>query len=99
MSRAEADMRHEIGLSTILWGSDYPHPEGSWPYTRESLRNTYAGLPVDEVRLMVGENAARAYRFDLDKLSSVAARVGPRVEEVAEILTEVPKDYVGHAIR
>jgi predicted TIM-barrel fold metal-dependent hydrolase len=99
MSRAEGEMRREIGLGNILWGSDYPHPEGSWPYTLASLRNAYAGLPTGEVRLMVGQNAASVYGFDVAKLASVAARVGPRVDEVARPLTEVPKDYIGSAIR
>jgi hypothetical protein len=42
--------RHEIGLGTLLWGADYPHVEGTWPRTELALRNTFAGLPVDEVR-------------------------------------------------
>ncbi len=32
--------------TTIMWGSDYPHIEGSHPHTREHLRLTFAQLPV-----------------------------------------------------
>ena len=29
--------RFEIGVGNIMWGNDFPHPEGTWPHTRESL--------------------------------------------------------------
>ena len=38
MSRREAEMRHEIGVGNMMWGSDYPHHEGTHPHTREALR-------------------------------------------------------------
>ena len=66
-----------------MWGQDYPHAEGTYPYTTEALRNTFADVPTDEVAAMVGENAARFYGFDLDALAPIAARVGPTVDEIA----------------
>ena len=42
-------MRHEIGVGSIMWGTDYPHPEGSWPYTKDQLLETFSGLPEDEI--------------------------------------------------
>jgi predicted TIM-barrel fold metal-dependent hydrolase len=77
MPRREAEMRHEIGVANIGWGSDYPHPEGSWPLTREQQLDTFRGLPDAEIAQMLGGNAARFYGFDLEKLAPVAARVGP----------------------
>ena len=35
-------IRHEIGLDRIMWGSDFPHSEGTYPYTREALRVRFA---------------------------------------------------------
>ena len=32
------DRRYEIGVGNIMWGNDFPHPEGTWPYTRSSSR-------------------------------------------------------------
>jgi hypothetical protein len=75
-----------------MWGQDYPHTEGTYPYTREALRHTFASVPTDEVAAMLGENAARVYGFDLDALAPIAARVGPTVEEVATPLDEIPAD-------
>lgn len=86
----EVPLRHRIGLDKIMWGSDYPHDEGTTPFSREGLRIAYAGLPREEVAAMVGGNAARVYGFDLARLDAVAATCGPPVSEVAEPLTEIP---------
>jgi len=64
-----------------MWGSDYPHPEGTWPHTRAQMRETFTGLPEADLRAMLGGNAARLYGFDAEALSRVAARIGPRLED------------------
>jgi predicted TIM-barrel fold metal-dependent hydrolase len=89
---AEALLRHEIGVDRIMWGQDYPHIEGTYPYTREALRNTFADIEAAEVASMVGLTAADVYGFDLDLLEAVAARVGPTVDEIAVPLDHVPDD-------
>jgi predicted TIM-barrel fold metal-dependent hydrolase len=77
MPRREAELRHEIGLRNIMWGSDYPHPEGTWPETRERMLETFRGLPEDEIAAMLGSNAARVYGFDVEKLAPHVSRIGP----------------------
>jgi predicted TIM-barrel fold metal-dependent hydrolase len=77
MPRREAELRSAIGVGSIMWGSDYPHPEGSWPYTREQMVETFHGLPETEVAAMLGGNAARCYGFDVEKLAPIVARIGP----------------------
>jgi predicted TIM-barrel fold metal-dependent hydrolase len=77
MSRREAELRHEIGLSTIMWGTDYPHPEGSWPTTRQIMIETFRGLPEDEIAAILGGNAADFYGFDTGKLAPLVERIGP----------------------
>ncbi|WJV49617.1 amidohydrolase family protein [Streptomyces flavofungini] len=86
----EAAVRDRVGLDKIMWGSDYPHDEGTHPFSREGLRAAYAGLPPAEVAAMAGGNAARVYGFDLRRLDAIAARVGPTVQELAEPLKETP---------
>jgi predicted TIM-barrel fold metal-dependent hydrolase len=93
----EVPLRDRIGVDKIMWGSDYPHDEGTYPYSREGLRIAYAGVPRDEVAAMVGGNAARVYGFDLDLLAPVAAKVGPTVAELAQPLTEPPADATSPA--
>jgi len=94
MRRIESPLRDQIGVEQIMWGADYPHSETTYPYTREALRWTFADVPAEEMRLMLGANAARVYGFDLDALAPIGARVGPTVDEVAQPLAEPPEDSV-----
>ncbi|MEU0035350.1 amidohydrolase family protein [Streptomyces sp. NPDC006333] len=93
----EVPLRDRIGLDKIMWGSDYPHDEGTHPYSREGLRIAYAGLEREEVAAMVGGNAARVYGFDLERLAPLAAKAGPTVAELAEPLGEPPADATSPA--
>jgi predicted TIM-barrel fold metal-dependent hydrolase len=88
----EIEDRFEVGLDRILWGMDYPHYEGSYPYTRESIRLAFSDVPEQEVRMMLGENAARLYGFDLDALRPLADEANITPELVATPLDEIPKD-------
>jgi predicted TIM-barrel fold metal-dependent hydrolase len=78
----EGQERHRIGLDRILWGSDYPHLEGTWPSTREYMHETFAEYPEPEVRAILGESALDAYGFDPDVLRPLAERVGPSLADV-----------------
>ncbi len=77
MPRRESEMRYEIGLGNIMWGSDYPHPEGAWPETATQLHETFDGLPDSELTAMLGGNAIDVYGFDRDALTTLADRIGP----------------------
>lgn len=81
----------EIGAERVMWGNDYPHYEGTFPYNLESLRLTFADIPEDVRRLVLGENAARVYNFDLAALRPLAAQYGPTPEQVN---TPLPKDDI-----
>lgn len=78
MPRSDAEMRHQLGMKQIMWGTDYPHPEGTWPNTRPQMIDTFKGLPEDDIAAMLGGNAAEFYGFDRAELDRVGARVGPR---------------------
>jgi len=82
MTHDEALLRHQIGLDRLMWGSDYPHLEGTWPRSEKSLRRTFAGIPADEARTILTDNPAKVYGFDVAELQPIAARVGPRVDEL-----------------
>ena len=90
----ECVLRDEIGVDRIMWGQDYPHVEGTYPYTREALRFTFHDVAPEDTAAMVGGNAAGLYGFDLDALAPIAAQVGPSVSEVAVPLDAVPSDTV-----
>ena len=82
MTRLECEMREGIGVDRLMFGTDYPHVEGTWPNTAARLRHTFGGLPEAEVAAMLGGNAAEAYGFDLEKLAPVAGQVGPEVSKL-----------------
>ncbi|MGH7287824.1 MAG: amidohydrolase family protein, partial [Myxococcota bacterium] len=83
MPRREAELRHETGVANIMWGSDYPHPEGSWPHTHEQRIETFHGLPEAEIEAMLGGNAVRFYGFDAEKLAPLVAKIGPEKKAFA----------------
>jgi predicted TIM-barrel fold metal-dependent hydrolase len=53
------------GIETLMWGNDYPHPEGTWPTSQEVAAQQFADVPDDELQAIVGGNAARVFGFDL----------------------------------
>ena len=89
---SEAALRYEVGVEKIMWGDDYPHSEGSYPYSREALRASFGGVPESETRMMVETTAANVYGFDLPMLKRIATEIGsPTPEEINVPLT--PDEY------
>ena len=74
--------RHEVGIDNFLWGNDFPHPEGTFPYTRERVRERFGDVPTGETRRMLGATAAALYTVDTAALAPVVERICPRVDEV-----------------
>ena len=56
--------RHITGVSSIVWGNDYPHAEGTFRGSRELMRQEFAGVPDDERRAMVGGTLADVLGFE-----------------------------------
>jgi len=83
LSRRECERRHAIGVANLMWGSDFPHDEGTWPKTREALHATFDGVPEPELRAILGGNAARLYGFDAAHLAPLVERIGPEPGEFA----------------
>jgi predicted TIM-barrel fold metal-dependent hydrolase len=95
MKRQEAEMRKEIGIERLMWGADYPHLEGAAPVHRLILRHVFGGMPEEDVRRMLGLNAARVFGFDTGLLQKVADRVGPTVADLSTTvsLDQIPKTF------
>ena len=71
---------HEIGVGNLMWGTDFPHPEGTWPHTRERLDQYLGALSHQEIEQIVGLNALEVYtHFDRAKLEGIAQQIGPPV--------------------
>jgi len=93
MSWGESLIRDQLGVDRIMWGSDYPHIEGTWPRSHAALKEALNGCTEGEVRMMVGETAARVYGFDVDLLRPLAARLGPPIGELLTEEREPPVRY------
>ena len=62
-------LRDVTGVDTLMWGSDYPHSEATFPRSQEIINRILEGVPQDERAKIVGGNTARLYSFDLGRLS------------------------------
>jgi predicted TIM-barrel fold metal-dependent hydrolase len=51
------------GARCLLWGSDHPHPEGTFPESRRILEEQLRGVPEDVAARVVRDNAAELYGF------------------------------------
>jgi predicted TIM-barrel fold metal-dependent hydrolase len=49
------------GVEPILWGSDFPHPEGTWPHSREVTERLFDGVDAAAKQAILGGNLARIY--------------------------------------
>ena len=57
-------LRDVIGVDNLQWGSDYPHPESTFPRTRQILEEILADCTEEEKAKIAGGNAARVYHLD-----------------------------------
>ena len=57
-------MADYIGVNNLIWGSDYPHPDGLWPDSREVIQDTMGQLDKETLRKITCENAVKRYRME-----------------------------------
>ena len=57
-------LRDIIGVDNLLWGSDYPHVESTFPKTREILEEILADCTEEEKAKIVAGNATRIYHLE-----------------------------------
>jgi len=58
------------GVECLMWGNDYPHPEGTYPDSRAVLTTTLAGVGEDDAAAITGGNALRVFGFEREVLAS-----------------------------
>jgi predicted TIM-barrel fold metal-dependent hydrolase len=57
------ELRQHIGVDNMLWGSDFPHAESTWPRSRDFLGRIFAGVPEGDRRKITSDNAAALFGF------------------------------------
>ena len=63
--------RATTGIETLMWGNDYPHPEGTWPESQSVNEDQFDGVSQEDLDAIVHGNAARVFGFDLDELAKL----------------------------
>jgi predicted TIM-barrel fold metal-dependent hydrolase len=72
--QAGIDQIAKIGADNVMWGSDFPHPDGIWPDSMEFLQRQVGHLAEEQRRKILYENAAKLYGFPLHQSSADSAR-------------------------
>jgi predicted TIM-barrel fold metal-dependent hydrolase len=62
--RAGVLNRNLPGAGNIMWSSDYPHSETTFPRSHEVIRRDFAGVPDEDVKDIIYGNARRLLRLD-----------------------------------
>src|SRR4051812_20797046 len=75
-SRYDVANRDVVADGHWMWGSDYPHDEGTQPFSRECIRLALEGVPTAEKRKLLGGNCAALYDFDMKAMDRAAEQVG-----------------------
>jgi predicted TIM-barrel fold metal-dependent hydrolase len=57
------EFRKHIGVDNMLWGSDFPHAESTWPQSTQFLDRIFAGVPEEDRRKITSDNAAKMFGF------------------------------------
>ncbi len=59
------ELLHRVGLNNIMFETDYPHQDGTWPHSLQVAEKHFGHLPADVVHKIVRGNAIRWYDLDL----------------------------------
>ena len=58
------------GAEALLWGSDYPHEEGTYPWSRKTVDRLGMDLEEGVARKIFRENGARLFNFSKELLDT-----------------------------
>ena len=63
--------RSYTGVECLMWGNDFPHPEGTYPNSQKVLAEILEGVGPDDAAAITGGNVLRVFGFDREVLSSL----------------------------
>ena len=56
-------LRHEVGMANMMWSTDYPHSDSTWPHSWKYIEEAFAGVPDGEREQLLAGNAIEIYRL------------------------------------
>jgi len=57
--------RDFMGVDNLMWSSDYPHTDSTWPRSRQSIAHDFEGVSDEDRIKMTCTNAAKLYGFQV----------------------------------
>ena len=67
------EQRYTIGVENILWESDYPHTDTTWPNSQAVVEKHLGHIPAEDRRKIVFDNACKIFQFEPAALAGSAA--------------------------
>ena len=52
-----------IGVESLVWGSDYPHTEGTWPESQRVVREIFSDVSAEELHKITYSQTAKLFNF------------------------------------
>ncbi len=54
-------LRHEVGIGNLMWSTDYPHSDSTWPHSWKYIEEAFDGVPEAERHQIMAGNAIELY--------------------------------------
>ena len=61
VDQVAVQMRHAVGVESMLWSTDFPHHGNDYPYSRETIEAHFVNVPENERHLILSGNCERLY--------------------------------------
>ena len=85
MSKEEIRRRYVIGCDVAMWGTDYPHPEGTWPNTVARAASAASTTCRSRTpRKLLGRPRPRATASTWTRCAPIADHIGPTPEDLGQ---------------
>ena len=57
------ETRERVGVDRLMWASDYPHSDSTWPHSLKVIERDFAGIAEADLDAIVHDNAAALYHL------------------------------------
>jgi len=58
--------REEIGVNNLMWGSDFPHHDSTFPHSQDVLDDIFDGIPDEDRFCITVANCVELYKLPIE---------------------------------
>jgi len=58
--------RDIVGTRNMMWGSDFPHYDGTWPHSLANLEEHFPGVPLEDQKRIARTNVIELYNLPIE---------------------------------